>query len=212
MKNLILFLGAIVLSLFFIKLIKKRPTVQAKVDEYINAYVNMEQFSGSILIAKGGNILVSKGYGMANYELDVPNGPKTKFRIGSVTKQFTAMAIIQLQEKGLLIFNDPLSKFIPDYPRGNEITLLHLLNHTSGIFNYNESKELQEKMKYPISLERLVESFKNTPLEFTPGEKYQYSNSNYVLLTYIIEKVSGKSYETYLQENIFQPLGMNNSG
>lgn len=192
--------------------IKKQTTLQTKVDEYIHAYVKMEQFSGSILIAKDGKILVNKGYGMANYELDVPNSPITKFRIASTTKQFTAMAIIQLWQKGLLNVNDPIIKYIPDYPKGNEITITHLLNHKSGIPDYTGFEELWEKMGMPITLEQLIESFKNKPLEFTPGEKYKYSNSNYALLTYIIEKVSGKPYETYLQENIFQPLAMNDSG
>jgi len=146
---------------------------------------------------------------MANYELDVPNTPETKFRIASVTKQFTAMAIVQLQEMGLLNVNDSISKYIPDYPRGDEIIILHLLNHKSGIPNMSLSSE---KAKFPISLKKLVDLFKNKPLEFTPGEKFEYSNAGYALLAYIIEKVSGKTYEEFLRENIFKPLGMINSG
>jgi len=106
---------------------------ESKVDEYINAYLKMGTFSGSILIARKGIVLFSKGYGMANYENDVPNIPQTKFRLGSITKQFTATSIMQLEEKGLLNVNDPISRYLPDYPDGEKITIHHLLTHTSGI-------------------------------------------------------------------------------
>ncbi|MEA1964396.1 MAG: serine hydrolase [Candidatus Aerophobetes bacterium] len=186
--------------------------IESKVDEYINGYLKMGSFSGSILIAEGGIILLSKGYGMANYENNVPNISQTKFRLGSVTKQFTAMAIIQLEEKGLLKVNDPLSKYLPDYPNGEEITTHHLLTHTSGIPNFTSFPEYRETIMLPSPVEKTIERFKYKPLEFAPGEKFSYSNSGYLLLGYIIEKVSGKSYEEYLKENIFQPLNMTNTG
>ncbi|MFC1845722.1 GNAT family N-acetyltransferase [Candidatus Dependentiae bacterium] len=184
----------------------------AKLDEYINSYVKRGQFSGAVLVAKDGKIILSKGYGMANYELDVPNSPQTKFRLASVSKQFAAIAIVQLQEKGLLNSSDSLSKYIPDYPRGDEITIQHLLNHKSGVANFTSFPDYEETKMFPTTLEQSIERFKNKPLNFEPGEKYRYSNSGYILLTYIIEKVSGQTYEDYVQDHIFTPLGMNNSG
>jgi len=186
--------------------------IESKVDEYINPYLKMGTFSGSVLIARKGIILLSKGYGMANYENDVPNTLQTKFRLGSVTKQFTATSIMQLQEKGLLNVDDPISKYLQDYPNGEKITLHHLLTHTSGIPNFTSFPEYQETMMLPSPVEKTIERFKYKPLEFTPGEKFKYSNSGYILLGYIIEKVSGKSYEDYLKENIFQPLNMMDTG
>jgi CubicO group peptidase (beta-lactamase class C family) len=186
--------------------------MEKKVDEYIEAHIKNGTFSGSILIAHDGKVLLNKGYGMANIENDVPNTPETKFRLGSVTKQFTALAIMQLQEKGLLTVDEPLSKFIPDYPNGEKITIHHLLTHTSGIPNITDLSELQNIKMLNSPVEKTIEVFKHKPLEFTPGEKYQYSNSGYILLGYIIEKVSGKSYEAYLKENIFDPLDMKDSG
>ena len=186
--------------------------IESKVDEYISAHINNNTFSGSILIAQKGDIVMSKGYGMTNLELDVPNSPKTKYRLGSVSKQFAAMAIMQLQEKGLINVDDHLDKYISDYPNGNKITLHHLLTHTAGIPNITDFPELQKIKTLRSPLEKTIELFKNKPLEFTPGERYKYSNSGYILLGYIIEKVSGQSYEDYLQENIFDPLNMKDSG
>ena len=186
--------------------------IESKVDEYIGAYLKMERFSGSVLIAKDEEILLKKGYGMANYEHDVPNTPYTKFRLGSITKQFTSMSIMQLQEKGLLNVNDPIKKYITDYPDGEKITIHHLLTHTSGIPNFTSFPNYRETMMLLSPAEKTIERFKDKPLEFMPGEKYKYSNSGYILLGNIIEKVSKKSYEEYLKENIFHPLNMINTG
>jgi CubicO group peptidase (beta-lactamase class C family) len=187
--------------------------IESKVDEYVNAYMKMGRFSGSILIAQNGKVLVSKGYGMANYEHDVPNTPQTKFRLGSISKQFTSMAIMQLQEKGMLNVDNPVIKYIPDYPEtGNKITIQHLLTHTSGIPSFTSFPDYVKTMMIPSPVEKIVERFKDKPLEFEPGEKFSYSNSGYVLLGYIIEKVAGTSYEKYIQENIFQPLNMKDTG
>ncbi|KPU42676.1 putative penicillin-binding protein PbpX [Oxobacter pfennigii] len=187
--------------------------IELKADEYIKIYESSGWFSGSVLMAKKGEIILNKGYGMANYELGVFNTPKTKFHLGSLTKQFTAMAIMQLEEKGLLSVEDKLSKYIADYPNGNKITIHMLLTHTSGIPDYiNDDDSFNSISKLPHSITQIIDRFKNKPLEFTPGKKYDYSNSGYVLLSYIIEKVSGKSYEQYLQDNIFTPLGMVNTG
>jgi len=174
--------------------------------------VDQGLFSGSVLIAKDGKIILCKGYGMANYEHGVPNTPQTKFRLGSITKQFTAMAIMQLQEKGLLNINDTVYKYIPDYPNGDKITIHHLLTHTAGIPNVARFPKYKKKKIKPHTSEELVARFKDEPLDFEPGEKHRYSNSGYMLLGYIIEKASGKTYEDFLKENIFAPLGMHNSG
>jgi CubicO group peptidase (beta-lactamase class C family) len=184
-------------------------TLGAKVDAYIQPYVEGNNFSGSILIAKGGEILVSKGYGLANYELAVANMPATRFHIASLSKTFTAAAILMLEEQGKLHVHDALAKFIPDYPNGDKITIHHLLTHTSGIPNVNDLPIYAEKSKSRLSLTEIIQLFKDKPLEFAPGARYRYSNSNYNLLAFIIEKVSGKSYGEFLTKNIFQPLGMN---
>lgn len=185
---------------------------EAKVVEYLNAHIELKTFNGSVLIAKNGEILFSRGFGMANFELDVPNTPKTKFRLGSVTKQFTAMLIMQLEEKGKLSVDDPLAKYIPDYPNGNKITIHHLLTHTSGVPSFTGFPEYKEIQVQPLSAEEIIALFKDKPLEFEPGTKYAYSNSGYILLGFILEKVSGKPYDLLLKENIFEPLGMNDSG
>lgn len=187
--------------------------IQAKVDDYIDPYVQMNQFSGSILIAKNGHILVSKGYGHSNYQFSIENTPQTKFRIGSLTKGFTAVAIMQLVENKKLSLDDNLGKFIPDYPRGDEITLKHLLTCTSGIPNHTEFEDFdRERRVFHFSILQTIETFKNLPLEFNPGEKFKYSNSNYILLGLIIEQVSNMDYAEYIKQNIFEPLNMDNSG
>jgi|SRR5580700_4117231 CubicO group peptidase (beta-lactamase class C family) len=186
--------------------------LKPKLDAYLNELAEQKRFSGSVLVAKDGQVLLSKGYGMANYEHGVPNTPQTKFRLASITKQFTATAIMQLQELGLLSVSDTVSKYIPKYPNGDKITIHHLLTHTSGIPNVTSFSDYKRKKIKPHTLEQLIERFKDKPLEFEPGERFQYSNSGYMLLSYIIEKVSGQKYEDFLKENIFKPLGMNDSG
>src|SRR3970040_1295413 len=156
--------------------------IGAKVDFYVQPYLEGNNFSGAVFIARKGKVLVSKGYGMANYELGAPNTPRTKFHIASVSKPFTAAAIMILQERGLLSTDDPLTKFIPDYPNGDKITLHHLLTHTSGIPNVNDFPDYDRDSKFPHTTGNLVEMFKHQPLEFQPGERYRYSNSNYNLL------------------------------
>jgi CubicO group peptidase (beta-lactamase class C family) len=190
----------------------QQNTVQEKVNDYINAYIQMNQFSGSILIAKNGQIIVKKGYGYANYEFDIKNAPETKFRIGSLTKGFTAVAILQLEKKGLLKVDDKLQKYIPDYPRGDEITIKHLLTHTSGIPDHTKFEDFnKERRVFEYNILETIETFKNKSLEFNPGERFKYSNSNYILLGFVIEQVSKVSYAEYIKQNIFGPLKMKNS-
>ena len=186
-----------------------------QIDELMSLYSEYGQFNGSILVSEQGKIIYKKGFGMANMEWEIPNKPDTKHRLGSVSKQFTALLILKLVEEGKLKLDVPISTYLPDYPKKNAdiITLHHLLTHTSGIPNYtsfpNFFKDVSRNYFTP---ENFVKQFADLPLQFTPGEKFAYSNSGYFLLGYIIEKVSGKTYEQNLQETIFSTLKMNNSG
>ncbi|MDR7372478.1 serine hydrolase [Flavobacterium aquidurense] len=186
-----------------------------KIDQLLSKYKEYGQFNGSALVAENGKVILKKGYGFANMEWDIPNQPDTKFRLGSISKQFTAFLIVKLAEDGKLKLDVPITTYLPDYPKanGDKITLHHLLTHTSGIPNYTSSPNFfKEKSRNPYTPEEFVKTFSSLPLEFTPGEKFNYSNSGYFLLGYIIEKVSGKSYEQYLQEIILTPLKMANTG
>lgn len=184
----------------------------ARVDLMLRVYTKKNMFSGSVLIAKKGKVLLSKGYGMANTTSTISNLPTTKFKLASVSKQFTAMAIMILQEKGKLSTEDRLTKYIPDYPNGDKITVHHLLTHTSGIPNVTALPVFDSIKGNPHTLEQIIAVTKNKELEFEPGSKFNYSNSGYILLTYIIEKASEKKYGDYVKETIFDPLGMKNSG
>ncbi len=168
----------------------------------------------AVLISQDGEILYEKAFGMANMEKDMSNTIETKFRIGSITKQFTASAILKLNEDGVLHLDDKLSKYIPDYPRGDEVTIHHLLTHTSGINNYTNKIDFEsDDISKPIkSVEDHIASFKNDPYNFDPGENWSYSNSGYFLLGYIIEQVSGMEYGDYLEKTFFKPLKMKNTG
>ena len=188
-------------------------TIANTLDTYLQACLANRYFMGSVLVAHKDQVLLNKGYGMANLEHSVRNSPQTKFRLGSITKQFTAAAILQLQEQGLLNVGDSVSTYLPSYPKGKQITIHHLLNHTSGIPNFNELDNFEQtKKKSEFSLDDLIAYFSHELLEFTPGDCYRYTNSGYLVLTKIIETVSGYSYADYLQHLIFEPLGMNDSG
>jgi CubicO group peptidase (beta-lactamase class C family) len=184
----------------------------ARIDLMLRVHAKKNMFSGSVLIAKKGKILLSKGYGMANTTSTISNSPTTKFKLASVSKQFTAMAIMILQENGKLSTEDKLIKYIPDYPDGDKITIHHLLTHTSGIPNLTALPVFDSIKGKPHTLEQVIAITKSKALEFEPGSKFNYSNSGYILLTYIIEKASGKKYGDYLKETIFDPLQMKNSG
>lgn len=186
--------------------------IKNNINNYFNSLKETEMFNGAILVSIKGKKVISKGYGMANYELDVPNTCETKFRIGSITKQFTAVSIIQLYEKKLLNLNDKLNKYIKDYPNGENITIHHLLTHSSGIFNYDTFEE-QMYVNNKYTTEKIIDNkIKYKPCEFKPGVKFSYIDSGYIILGYIIEKVSNVSYEQYLKDNIFSVLSMDNSG
>lgn len=187
-------------------------SVEAEVDRYLAPYIQMKDFSGTVLIAKNGKILVRKGYGMANYELGTPNSSQTKFHIASLSKTFTAAAIVLLEKQGLLGFDDPLSKFLPDFPNSDKIKISHLLTHSSGIPDFYALPEYEELKTKPMTPSDWIALLKTKPLDFEPGKQNSYSNSGYALLACVIEKVSGKSYEDFLRERIFAPLKMENTG
>jgi CubicO group peptidase (beta-lactamase class C family) len=185
----------------------------SRMDQVVQSYVSDKKFMGSVLVARGGEVLLSKGYGSANLEWNIPNSPTTKFRLGSVTKQFTAASILLLEEHGKLKTDDPVKKFMRDAPTAwDKITIFHLLTHTSGIPSFTSFPDYASQEPFATTPEKLVARFRDKPLDFQPGEKWSYSNSGYVLLGYLLEKASGESYEKFLQENIFGPLGMKDSG
>ncbi|HEX4954663.1 MAG TPA: serine hydrolase [Thermoanaerobaculia bacterium] len=164
------------------------------------------------LVVRDGEVLLRKGYGLAELELGVPIQPDMVFEIGSVTKQFTAAAILMLEERGLLSVEDEVTKHLPDYPtHGAKITIDHLLTHVSGIPSYTGLPEWIPRVREDITLEQLIGLFKDKPLEFQPGERWAYNNSAYILLGAVIEKVSGKTYEEFVEGEIFAPLGMKRS-
>ena len=184
-----------------------------KFDEYLNALTRQNRFSGAVLVAREGKVVFSKGYGTANYDHDIANTPQTKFRIGSVTKQFTAAATLLLQERGKLNVQDSVCKFVDNCPDAwKEITVHHLLTHTSGIPSFTNMPEYAKTHTQPTTMTELLARFKDKPLEFKPGEKFKYNNSGYVLLGHLVEKISGQTYERFLQENIFAPLKMMATG
>jgi D-alanyl-D-alanine carboxypeptidase len=165
----------------------------------------------AIIVVKNEKVIFRKGYGLANLELNVPIRPEMVFRLGSITKQFTAVSIMMLAEQGKLSLQDDITKFFPDYPTGGKkITIENLLTHTSGIKDYL-GKLWPERMRQDMRPEKLIDLFKNDGLEFEPGARESYSNSNYVLLGVIIEKLSGKEYGQFIEDNIFKPLGMKHS-
>lgn len=166
----------------------------------------------AVLVARKGDVIYRKAYGMANLELNVPMTPDNVFRIASLSKQFTAVAILQLGEKGLLSIDDDIKKFIPDFVVGDKtITIANLLSHTSGIKNITDTEHMKEGKRKNWTPAELVEAIKKLPSDFAPGTAFRYSNSGYLLLGYIIEKASGKSYEQYISENIFKPLHMDHA-
>ncbi len=188
------------------------PSPEKDAESLFVHVINRDDAGLAVLVAQNGKILFEKGYGLADLERHQAVTPESKFRIGSITKQFTAAAILKLQEEGKLSVRDKLSKYIPDYPRGDEVTLHHLLTHTSGIHSFTSKPDFMQQVTNAITTEALIKSFQNDPFDFDPGAKWLYDNSGYVLLGYIVEKVSGKTYETFLRENFFQPLGMTNTG
>jgi len=188
------------------------PPPAQRVEAFFSRLAEMNIPGLAVLVAQDGKVLFEMGYGLADRGRHLPVTPQTQFRIGSITKQFTAASILKLQEQGKLSVTDKLSKYIPDFPRGDEVTLRHLLTHTSGIHSYTDKPDFMKTVTQPVKTEELIQSFKNDPYDFDPGAKWRYDNSGYFLLGYVVEKVSGMAYGDFLRQSFFEPLGMTNTG
>ncbi len=188
-------------------------TVADKAAGYMDARLKVSKFSGTVLVAKDGQVLFAKGYGFANIEHEVPNTVKTKFRLASVSKQFVATGIMILEGEGKLEVDDPLKRHLPDCPKAwADLTIHQLLSHTSGVPENLRVALFKGQWPQPIDLDSILSVVKDRPLDFKPGEKFSYSNTGYVLLGLVIEKLSGQGYGEFLRDRIFKPLGMNDTG
>jgi len=187
------------------------PALKNLADNIFISAANGRSPGAAVLLSRDSEIIYENAFGYADVGNKVPVTTETKFRIGSITKQFTAAAILKLQEEGKINISNTLSAFIPDFPRGNEVTVHHLLTHTSGIHSYTNRPDFMKYATMAISPEELIDTIKNFEYDFDPGESYIYNNSGYYILGYIIEKVSGKEYGEYLKETFFEPLGMKNT-
>ncbi len=185
----------------------------ARMEQIIQSHVADRSFMGTVLVTKDGHALLDKGYGSADLEWQIPNAPDVKFRLGLLTKQFTAASILLLEERGKLKVSDPVSKYLPDAPPAwSKITLYQLLTHTSGIPNFTNFPEYRSTEWKDTTPKELVDRFRDKPLDFEPGSKFSYSNSGYILLGYLLEKISGQTYGDFLQQTIFKPLAMADTG
>ena len=212
-QRIILFLTAILFIFFHVPVISQ--TTEEKIDDLISKYYEYGLFNGSALVAKEGKVIFKKGYGVANYEWDVDNKPDTKFRIGSISKQFTATIIMQLVEEGKIKLEGKVTDYLPDYRKdtGDKVTIHHLLTHTSGIVSYTNIPNVWlDSLRIHYEKEYFIKHFHSSDFEFEPGEKFSYNNTGYYLLAAIIEEVTGKSFGEVLSERILEPAGMNNSG
>lgn len=183
-----------------------------RMDQVVRFFADEQKiFMGSVLVARGSEVLLAKGYGMANLEWNIPNTPTTKFRLASLSKQFTAAAILLLEERGKLKVGDPIKKYMPDAPAAwDDITFHHLLSHTAGIVT--DSPDVRRTDTLPSRPEQSILRFRDKPLAFPPGTRFGYSTSGYILLAYLIEKISSQRFEDFMRVNIFEPLGMKDSG
>lgn len=186
----------------------------ARMDQVVQSYVGNGTFAGSVLVARGSDVIVSKGYGLANVEWNIPSSPSARFRVASITKQFTAAAILLLEERGLLKIDDLVKTHLPEAPATwDRMTLFHLLTHTAGFPGLQSQPTGRQA---PVesadgTVAGFVTALMQRPLESQPGERFNYTSSGYLVLGHLIQKLTGKSYETFLRENIFTPLGMKDS-
>jgi CubicO group peptidase (beta-lactamase class C family) len=190
----------------------KAQKLNSEIDRLIKTVIADQQGPGGIfMVARKGKVIYQKAFGKANLELGVDLTPENVFQLGSMTKQFTAVSVLLLAQQGKLKVKDPISKYIPDYPAGNEITIHHLLTHTSGIKDFTKMKSLASIAQKEMTPKMMVDFFKDEPVDFAPGERFEYNNSGYVLLGYLIEVVSGERYADFIQHHIFDQLGMSHS-
>jgi CubicO group peptidase (beta-lactamase class C family) len=205
------FVHSVVVALFSVVTCSAQDV--SRIDQVLTSYFASGKFMGSVLVARGENLIFSKGYGSANLEWNIPNSPSTKFRIASIGKQFTAAAILLLEERGKIRLDDSVKVYLSDAPASwDNVTVFRLLTHTSGIPDYTRLPNFKSLEPFPATPEQIVSWFRDKPLDFQPGERISYSNSGYILLGSLIEKVSGRSYGDFVAENIFKPLGMSDSG
>ena len=187
----------------------------ARMDQVVQSYVSSGTFAGSVLVARGGDVIVSKGYGLANVEWNIPSTPSARFKVASITKQLTAAAILLLEERGRLKIDDLVKTYLPEAPPAwDRITLFHLLTHTAGFPGLQSPPTNRQP---PVestdgTVAGFVTALMQRPLESPPGERFNYTNSGYLILGHLIQKLTGQSYETFIRENIFTPLGMKDSG
>ncbi len=188
-------------------------TPAARLESLVQQRVAAHEFSGAVLVAQRGKVLFERAYGLANREWEIANTPATRFRIGSITKQFTAVSILLLEERGKLKLSDPVSQHVPDTPPAwGRLTIRHLLTHTSGLANVTELPEFLLWKNSPSTVTQMVARFSELPLEFEPGERFAYSNSNYLVLGLIVERAGGQRYGEFLREHVLDPLGLEDSG
>jgi CubicO group peptidase (beta-lactamase class C family) len=184
-------------------------SLESEIDDLIlTVFKDKTGPGGVFMVAQNGVITYHKAFGKANLELDTDLTTENIFQLGSMTKQFTAIAVLILEEQGKLDVQQAVSKYVPDYPSGDSITLHHLLTHTSGIKDFTKMKTLRDIAQKEMTPKMMVDFFKNEPVDFKPGEKFDYNNSGYILLGYIIELVSGETYEDFIEKHIFQKIGM----
>ena len=188
------------------------PAPEKLAEHYLQQRIKPDGPGAAVLVARNGKVLFQQGYGLANLEKKEPITGETKFRIGSITKQFTAAAILRLQEMGKLSVQDRLSKYLPEFPRSDEVTLHHLLTHSSGIHSYTSKPEFLKRVTESVTSEDLIKWIKEDPYDFSPGEQFLYNNSGYFLLGHLVEKISGQSFEDFLQAHFFVPLEMTSTG
>ncbi|MEI7768633.1 MAG: serine hydrolase domain-containing protein [Chloroflexales bacterium] len=188
-------------------------SVATQMDTYLGQIAAQGNFSGSVLVAYQGQLLVRKGYGLANQELNIPAGVLTRYRLASVSKPLTALAVMQLMQAGKVNLSASACTYLRDCPAAwGAITVHDLLAHTSGLQNYTDFLAFADVETKPATPDEVIARFHDLPLEFTPGSAYHYTNSNYVVLGRLIEDVSGEAYPAYMRAHIFGPLGMFNTG
>jgi CubicO group peptidase (beta-lactamase class C family) len=185
---------------------------QAEADQLVSSYASPGEFRGAVMVARNGQVLFQRSYGNAVEAWGISNTPNTKFELASLTKQFTGAAILMPAEAERLNLDDKVAKFFPQAPESwKGITIKQLVTHTSGLPN-NEIRDFNKGLCVPYTEDELLGTFKNRPLKFEPGTDWAYTNTEYYLLAYVIGSVSGKTYADFLTQNVFQPLGMSNSG
>jgi CubicO group peptidase (beta-lactamase class C family) len=198
--------------LFFSLIQVSAQAYEQQIDSLIQKAIHLNRFNGSVLVCKNGKIIYEKAFGYQNAAKKIPNTSNTIYQIGSTTKEFTAAVILKLAEQNQLSLNDKLNMYFPDLKRGNEITIKHLLTHTSGIYEILRDTNAVKDNTKPRSKERMLSFFMDKPLDFEPGTQYAYCNSGYILLGLIIEKVTHKPYEQVVKNLILKPLGMTHTG